>query len=92
VEYKQESYKLFDELLTRIRNETIMKLFRLQVPKLTMPRKYRDRIRTYKPAAATATAAPRGQAVPPGRAPVTGEIKVEKASSRRRRRSKKKKK
>lgn len=92
VEYKQESYKLFDELLTRIRNETIMKLFRLQVPKLTMPRKYRDRIRTYKPAAASATAAPRGQAVPPKGIPVTGEIKVEKASSRRRRRSKKKKK
>ena len=92
VEYKQESYKLFDELLTRIRNETIMKLFRLQVPKLTMPRRYRDRIRTYKPAAATATAAPRGQAVPPRGVPVTGEIKVEKASSRRRRRSKKKKK
>ena len=92
MEYKQESYKLFDELLTRIRNETIMKLFRLQVPKLTMPRKYRDRIRTYKPAAASATAAPRGQAVPPKGIPVTGEIKVEKASSRRRRRSKKKKK
>ena len=47
VEYKKESFDLFDQLLDRIRNETIMRIFRVQVPKL--PRKMRDRMRAYKP-------------------------------------------
>ena len=49
VEYKQESYKLFDDLLVRIRNETVMKIFRVQIPQVQIPRKYRDRIKVYKP-------------------------------------------
>ena len=49
VQYKQESYQLFDELLVKIRNDTVMKIFRIQVPKLVMPRRYRDRIRSIKP-------------------------------------------
>jgi len=47
VEYKKESYALFDELLDRIRNETIMKVFRVQVPKL--PRQMRGRVKAFKP-------------------------------------------
>ncbi len=92
VEYKQESFKLFDELLTRIRNETIMKLFRLQVPKLVLPRRYRERIRTYKPSVPTMSSAPGKQNVARGQllqtTPSTGteEIKIEKTSGKRRRR------
>jgi len=55
VEYKQESYKMFDELLVRIRNETIMKLMRVQVPKLVIPKRYKERIRVYKPSVQEAT-------------------------------------
>jgi len=45
VQYKQESFMLFDELLVRIRNETVMSLMRLELPKQQMPRRYRDRMR-----------------------------------------------
>lgn len=51
VEYKQESFKLFDELLSRIRNETVMKIYRIQVPQIQIPRRYRERVTVFKPAA-----------------------------------------
>lgn len=41
VEYKQESFRMFEEMLLRIRNETVMKIFRIEVPK--MPKRYRER-------------------------------------------------
>jgi preprotein translocase subunit SecA len=49
VEYKQESFALFEALMDRIRDETVQKVFRVQVPKLQIPKRYRDRIRVFKP-------------------------------------------
>jgi len=54
VEYKQESFRMFEEMLLRIRNETVMKIFRIEVPKL--PRRFRDRhITVSKPQTPVAT-------------------------------------
>ncbi len=54
VEYKQESFRMFEEMLIRIRNETVMKIFRIEVPKL--PKRFRDRhITVAKPQAPVAT-------------------------------------
>ncbi len=41
VEYKQESFRMFEDMLLRIRNETVMKIFRIEVPK--MPKRFRER-------------------------------------------------
>lgn len=49
VQYKQESFRLFDELLIRIRNETVMSLMRLELPKQQMPRRYRERVKVSHP-------------------------------------------
>ena len=54
VEYKQESFRMFEDMLMRIRNETVMKIFRIEVPK--MPKRYRERnVTVAKPAAPTTT-------------------------------------
>jgi preprotein translocase subunit SecA len=47
VEYKKESLELFDELMERIRNESVMRIFRIEVPK--MPRKFAERMVAFKP-------------------------------------------
>ncbi len=94
VQYKQESYQLFDELLVKIRNDTVMRLFRIQVPKLVMPRRYRDRVTAIKPSTPRATpqpSAPAGAPVAAGVAagvrptPVGGSKKSKKKKRKRRR-------
>ncbi len=94
VQYKQESYQLFDELLVKIRNDTVMRLFRIQVPKLVMPRRYRDRVTAIKPSTPRATpqpSAPAGAPVAAGVAagvrptPVGGSKKSKKKKKKRRR-------
>ncbi|MEO0238371.1 MAG: preprotein translocase subunit SecA [candidate division WOR-3 bacterium] len=47
VEYKKESLELFDELMERIRNESVMRIFRIEVPK--MPKKFAERMVAFKP-------------------------------------------
>jgi preprotein translocase subunit SecA len=47
VEYKKESLELFDELMERIRNESMMRIFRIEVPK--MPKKFAERMVAFKP-------------------------------------------
>ncbi len=47
VEYKKESFELYNQLLDRIRNETVMKIFRVQIPRL--PKRVRERMVAYKP-------------------------------------------
>ena len=47
VEYKKDSFELYNQLLDRIRNETVMKIFRVQVPRL--PKRLRNRMVAYKP-------------------------------------------
>jgi preprotein translocase subunit SecA len=47
VEYKKESLELFDELMEKIRNESVMRIFRIEVPK--MPKKYAERMVAFKP-------------------------------------------
>ncbi|MEO0264658.1 MAG: preprotein translocase subunit SecA, partial [candidate division WOR-3 bacterium] len=47
VEYKKESLELFDELMEKIRNESVMRIFRIEVPK--MPKKFAERMVAFKP-------------------------------------------
>ncbi len=47
VEYKKESLELFDELMEKIRNESILRIFRVEVPK--MPKKFAERMVAFKP-------------------------------------------
>jgi len=47
VEYKKESLELFDELMEKIRNESVMRIFRIEVPK--MPKKFAERMIAFKP-------------------------------------------
>lgn len=47
VEYKQESYKMFEELMRRIRNETVSRVLRVQVAQI--PRKTLERIKAEHP-------------------------------------------
>jgi preprotein translocase subunit SecA len=51
VEYKKESLELFDELMERIRNESVMRIFRIEVPK--MPKKFAERMVAFKPSIET---------------------------------------
>lgn len=51
VEYKKESLELFDELMEKIRNESVMRIFRIEVPK--MPRKFAERMVAFKPSIET---------------------------------------
>ncbi len=54
VEYKQESFRMFEDMLLRIRNETVMKIFRIEVPK--MPKRFRERnVTITRPVVHTAT-------------------------------------
>jgi preprotein translocase subunit SecA len=43
VEYKQESYKMFEELMRRIRNETIHRVLRVQVAQI--PKRVLEKVR-----------------------------------------------
>ncbi len=76
VQYKQESYQLFDELLTRIRNETLQRLFRIQKPEVKLPKRYASRMVEFKPAAQNITGKGqqgqqvRRQVTPPAGVPV----------------------
>jgi len=47
VEYKQESYKMFEELMRRIRNETVHRVLRIQVAQI--PKRVLERVRAEHP-------------------------------------------
>jgi preprotein translocase subunit SecA len=47
VEYKQESYKMFEELMRRIRNETIHRVLRVQVAQI--PKRVLEKVRAEHP-------------------------------------------
>ncbi len=67
VEYKQESFRMFEELMDRIRKESVMKLFRIQLPQtqtLKFPRRFRDRMVAFKPSTEDAGAQPAAAGTP----------------------------
>ena len=77
VRYKQESYRLFEELLTRIRDETVRRLFRLRRPEQArLPRRIAERMVAFKPAASAATGQQGGVAQQGARTAGTGGVKV----------------
>jgi len=47
VEYKQESYKMFEELMRRIRNETVHRVLRIQVAQI--PKRVLEKVRAEHP-------------------------------------------
>ncbi len=51
VEYKQESFRMFEALMRRIRDESIQTLFRIPLPQVTLPvsRRLRERMVAFKP-------------------------------------------
>ncbi len=99
VQYKQESFQLFDEMLTKIRNDAVMRLFRVQPPpKVVLPRRYRDRIVATKPSvpqqsrqAAPAAPAPGAAPAPAAGVPSGGGFRPRPAPGPRTKGTKKKK-
>lgn len=79
VEYKQESYRMFEELMRRIRNETVHRVLRVQVAQ--MPQRVTSRIKAEHPELAkiqAQKAEPGKEEGPPGiareQAPVQPEM------------------
>ncbi len=60
VEYKQESFAMFEGLMRRIRDESVQTLFRIPLPQLTLPvgRRLRERMVAFKPSVQQETATP----------------------------------